>query len=255
MLLRGISFILIACALGAAPYAAAQQTVDHTEWDGLLKRYVKEGLVDYRGVQQERVILDRYLNSLAATDPAQLASREEQLAFWINAYNSCVFQAVLDRYPLKSVKQVKGFFDGRHFRIGGRDLTLNQIEEQGRALGDWRIHFAVVCASTSCPTLRSEAYAAERLNEQLADQAERFLSNTQWGLKVNGATLWVSKVFDWYEKDFVLSGQGDALRRLTAPKLLALLAPYLSAEAASATKQPKLGLKYFPYDWSLNEQH
>ena len=87
----------------------------------------------------------------------------------------------------------------------------------------------------------------------MTDQAKRFLSNTQWGLKVDGATLWVSKIFNWYEKDFVSAGQGDALRRLTATKLLALLEPYLPPAAVSAKSQ-KLGLKYFNYGWSLNEQ-
>ena len=160
------SWVTAVVILGvAAPCVAAQQTVDHATWDGLLKRYVKEGFVDYRGVQQERAVLDGYFTSLRDVNPAQLGSREEQLAFWINAYNACVFQAVLDRYPLQSVRQVQGFFDGLKYRIAGRDLTLNQVEEQGRALGDWRIHFAVVCASTSCPPLRSEAYMAERLND------------------------------------------------------------------------------------------
>ena len=279
--------------LAAVSPVAANQTVDHSAWDGLLRRVVSGGLVDYAGLKQERGILERYLKQLGGADPAQLGSREEQLAFWINAYNVCVFTGVLERYPLQSVKQIKGFFDGIRYQVAGQARTLNEIEAAGRALGDWRIHFAVVCASSSCPPLRSEAYVPDRLDAQLTEQTRNFLRDAQRGLRVDpstratasgrgpllgvvpsersesrddevgpralpvgthGATLWVSKIFDWYATDFVPASELGALRRPTAEKLMQVLSPYLSPETLPAAQGRKLGLKFFTYDWSLNER-
>jgi hypothetical protein len=178
--------------------------------------------------------------------------RDEQLALWINAYNACVFDGVLEQYPVKSVNAIKGFFDQRQYQVAGRSLTLNEIEAQGRALGDWRIHFAVVCASSSCPFLRNEAYAADRLNEQLTDQVARFLRDPSRGLRIDGHVLWVSKIFKWYAKDVVPQGS------LTAEALAPVIMPYLEATTAQEVQQRKLKLKlklkFMEYDWSINEQ-
>ena len=165
-----------------------------------------------------------------------------------------MFKGVLERYPLKSVKEVKGFFDGIRYQIAGQAHTLNEIEAQGRALGDWRIHFAVVCASSSCPPIRSEAYVPDRLDAQLTEQTRNFLGDAQRGLRVDGATLWVSKIFDWYATDFVPADELGALRRPTAEKLMQVLSPYLSHETLPAAQGRKLGLKFFTYDWSINER-
>ena len=224
---------------------AAEQHVDHSAWGGLLHRYVKAGLVDYEGLKAERETLDRYLASLADVDPATWPSREEQLVFWINAYNACVFKGVLDHYPLKSVKDVKGFFDKLRYRVAGRDLTLNEIEAEGRALRDWRIHFAVVCASASCPPIRSEAYAADRLDAQLTEQVRQFLKNSRDGLRLESPTLFMSSIFKWYAKDFVSGPE-------TAASLLAVLEPHLDPAVAEAARGKQLALKFLPYDWSLN---
>ena len=239
----------LAVWLSAVPWVSC--AVDHTPWDTLLRHDVEQGRVDYEGLKSERDTLDRYVASLAQANPASW-SRQDQLAFWINAYNAVVVQAVLDRYPLKSVRQIKGFFDGLRYRIAGRDLTLNEIEAESRALGDWRIHFAVVCASRSCPPLRSEAYVGDRLDVQLAEQTRNFLRDSQQGLRVDAGTLWVSKIFDWYATDFIPTNELGALRRPTAEKLGQVLQPYLSTETMRAIEGRKLGLKFFPYDWSLN---
>jgi len=223
-------------------------------WDLLLKRHVASGLVDYEGFRQDRAALDRYVVSLQDVQPSQLGSREAQLAFWINAYNANVVKGVLDRYPIASVKEVKGFFDRIRFRVAGRELTLNEIEGEGRALGDWRIHFAVVCASSSCPLLRAEAYAADRLDAQLAEQTRQFLDNPRRGLRIEGGTLWVSKIFDWYTTDFVPAKELGLLRRLTPEKLLSVLAPYLTPEMGRLIRQRTLELRFTEYDWSLNAQ-
>ncbi len=155
---------------------------------------------------------------------------------------------------MASVKQIGGFFGGLRQPIAGRQRTLNDLEEHARALGDWRIHFALVCASSSCPPLRSEAYVPERLDEQLNEQVRGFLRDPQRGLRVEQGTLWVSKIFDWYAADFVPPKQLGALRRLTAAKLVPTLTPHLAPDVAQSLQGRKLSLKFLPYDWALNDQ-
>jgi len=241
-------------ALTFAPRVAAQQHIDHAEWDRLLQRYVTSGLVDYEGLKRERETLDRYLANLETVDPARLPSREAKLAFWINAYNATVVKDVLDHYPLKSVRKVKGFFNRIRHRVAGGDLTLDEIEKRGRALGDYRIHFAVVCASTSCPILRSEAYVPERLEEQLADQTTQFVNDPQRGLRLEGSTLWASKIFKWYTDDFLPESKSTFFSRLAPEALLVALEPYPDMKLSQAGRDRKMKLRFMNYDWSLNKQ-
>lgn len=222
--------------------------VDHSLWNSLVTGTVNEGRVDYERVAKDRAKLDSYLASLQTVDPSQLPSDKARLAFWINAYNACVFKGVLDHYPLKSVKDVKGFFDGIPYRIAGRNMTLNQIENAARALKDWRIHFAVVCASASCPPIRSEAYTAGRLGMQLDEQVKTFLGNHRDGMRLEAAAWHVSSIFKWYAKDFVPG-------KMSADALVMVLRPYLDSVTLEMLDEPELSLKYLPYDWSLNRQN
>jgi hypothetical protein len=225
---------------------AAAHAVDHRAWDGILRRYVDEaGLVRYDELRADRQALEGYLASLAVVETTHLEPKE-QMAFWINAYNACVFKGVLDHPGIASVKEVKGFFDALRYPVGGERLTLNEIEGKGRALKDWRIHAAVACASSSCPFLRNEAYVAARLDEQLADQLRRFLADPSRGLRVDGKALRVSRIFTWYAKDFVPKGS------VTVETLVPLLTPYLAPELAQVVQQPQLTLRFLEYDWSLN---
>ena len=242
------TLLAIFIALVAVPQIAAARMVDHSAWDGLLRRHVNaQGQVDYPAVQQERAGLDAYLASLARAEPATL-SREEQLAFWINAYNACVFKGVLEHFPLASVKDVKGFFEKLTYQVGGERLTLNAIEAKGRALGDWRMHFGVVCASSSCPILRAEAYQPGRVTQQLDEQAGRFLNDPTRGFRVEGASMWVSKIFKWYAKDFVPSGP------LTPATLWPLIDRYIIRQESFFKDPSRLTLKFLDYDWTLNQQ-
>ena len=239
---------VVACWIalgGLVAQAAAGPAINHTAWDVLTERHVTDGLVDYEGVARERAALDGYLARLADVEPARLPSDSARLAFWINAYNACVFKGVLDHYPLNSVKDVKGFFDRIRYRVAGRDLTLNEIEAEGRKLNDWRIHFAVVCASASCPPIRSEAYQTEWLEPQLTEQVKEFLKDTRHGLRVEGSTLWVSSIFKWYAADFVPG-------KMVPGRLLPVLEPYLSPEVRAAVAGKPLTLKFLNYDWWLN---
>lgn len=245
---RGL--VVVMAALGMRAGAEAGATVDHAAWDGLLWQFVEDGLVDYEGLRTQRQILDDYVASLSEVAVSELASPEERLAFWINAYNAIVVQAVLTHHPARSVKEIAGFFDKERHRVAGKPLTLNQIEEQGRLLKDWRLHMAVVCAASSCPPLRSEVYVAERLEEQLADQTRQFLADPSRGLRLDSedGALRLSKIFKWYATDFVSTGP------LTAQTLLPLLTPYLDPSVAQAIQAQRLPLKFLDYDWTLNRQ-
>ena len=228
-------------------------SIDHHVWDQLLGRYVRKGLVDYHGVQGERHALDAYVAGLGDVDPTGWPPAE-QLAFWINAYNACVIQGVLDRSPLTSVKSVRGFFDSLRYRVAGRELTLDEIEAEGHAREPMRIHFALVCAAVSCPPLRAEAYHPDRIEAQLTEQLEQFLRDADHGLRLEESTLWVSKIVDWYTEDFVSAEARGGSRRLTAEQLLLAFSPYLAPDVAQEIRQRMPTVKFLKYDWSLNEQ-
>lgn len=225
--------------------AGADGAVDHGAWDRALKRSVRDGLVDYQALQADRAELDGYLTQLATVRADALPSREEQLAFWINAYNAAVVTGVLDHGPPRSVKAVDGFFDRVRYQLGGAARTLNEIEAAGRAVGDWRIHFALVCASSSCPALIRDAYVPERLEAQLTERTKAFLADAQRGLRIEGSTLWASKIFQWYQHDFVPGP-------LRAQQLLEVLELYLPETIRQEAAGRRLGLKFLDYDWTLN---
>lgn len=242
-----ISLVIFGTLVAPATGWAKQAVVDYALWDEVLARYVHDGRVNYAGLMTSRASLEAALYDMAQAVPEDFRLREERLAFWINAYNACVLKGVLGHYPVPSVKRIAGFFDRLRYRIGGRELTLNQIENAGRALGDWRIHMALVCASASCPPLRHEAYTAERLEEQLRRQTEAFLHDSSRGLRMDGATLLVSSIVKWYAGDFV---KGP----LTTEALLEVWKSYLDPSLLEAVRGRRLRLGFLPYDWSLNER-
>lgn len=196
-------------------------------------------LVDYKTIR-DNGSLDRAYQALSAFPVTSLAGREEKLAFYINAYNILALKMVADHWPLKSIKDVGSWLSPVWKRpageLGGKMVTLDEVEHEIlRPMGEPRVHMAVVCASVSCPDLRNEPFAAARLDEQLNDQTAKFLNNAGKGLRVSKETIRVSKIFDWFEKDF--SGQGgvEAFVRRYRPDL------------------PDYRLKAdIPYDWMVN---
>jgi hypothetical protein len=233
--------------LAARPLMASADA-DHSAWDALVRVNVDaRGNVDYAAMQQQSSVLDRYLVGLASVDLATL-SPTEQLALWINAYNAGVVKAVIDRYPIGSVKEAKGFFDRIKFKVGGKSWTLNRIEEKATDLGDWRIRFTLACAAASCPPLRAEAYASRQIGTQLTDQTRRFLADPGRGLRLEPDTLWASKIFEWHDKDFLPDG------KMNAKTLMEALAPYAESTVLNTVRQGAVSLKFMGFDWSLNAQ-
>lgn len=230
---------------------------DHALFDSLLCRFVDtHGYVCYRGWKHDADAmhaLHAYLCSLGAVDLSQPASRDAELAFYINAYNALVIWGILQEYPTVSIQQHnrKGadyrIFDDLEIWLGGEYLSLNQIEnDRLRVLGDYRIHFALVCAAKGCPRLLNRAYSASTVDSQLTLNAmEFFACPTHFRLcKLTGCVK-VSPILKWYREDF---GETDA-------EVLATIYPHLPAEAQKYIAcHPQTCVKYLGYDWGLNDR-
>ena len=233
---------------------------NHSVFTDLLSAHVQEGEVDYKNLCRDSN-LELYIEQLSKTDPEGLPTREEKLAFWLNAYNAYTLKIICDNYPLKSINELHtgGLIFGSVIRqtvwhkklvtINDELTSLDHIEHKiiRPIFKEPRIHFAIVCAAKGCPPLRSEAYEAERLDAQLTDQAEVFLSQKEknnFNLKTKTARI--SPIFSWFKKDFI-SDSGSVLEYLT---------PFINEEiGASIKNDPKSWrIKYTEYDWSLNEQ-
>jgi uncharacterized membrane protein YdjX (TVP38/TMEM64 family) len=245
----------IAAILGAALPA---QAADGDAYARLLKAHVRPGvvsgirlsLVDYGAVKTDPDYA-RALGALAEAKPGSLASDAERIAFWVNAYNLAAIKAVLDQYPTRSVKDggslLSPIWKKKVATVGGAAHSLDDIEHGilRKAFKEPRVHFAIVCASLSCPDLRAEPFAAARLDAQLDEQAAAFLSNVTKGLQpgAEGRTARVSSIFKWFAGDFSASGGVAAFLRAKA-------GPELSGKLGALTEA---GLSYLDYDWSLND--
>jgi len=226
--------------------ALANQGVDNSLYAGLLKKYVKNGVVNYQGFKNEESVFDKYLKVLEEVDSKTL-SRKEQFAFYINAYNSWTIKLILSGYPgVKSIKELGSLFKSpwkkKICRIDGKIMTLDDIEHSilRPRFKDPRVHFAINCAAKSCPPLRSEPYRVGELNKQLDEMAKAFI-NDNGRNRFEDHTLYVSSIFKWFREDFnkdiisffVKYANGDLKGQLEA-------------------KRGKIKVKYLDYDWSLN---
>lgn len=213
-------------------------------WAQVLRGFVTDdGGVRYAalaGDEEARGRLRAYVQAVGDAS-GEGWSRDEALAFYLNAYNALTMNAVLERWPIESVMQVEGFFDDRKHRVAGRELTLNQLENdilRSEVYAEPRIHFAVNCASASCPPLRPEPFAAQELEAQLAAATRDFVRATT---RREGRTVWLSKIFEWFAGDFERVGG-----------VRAFVASQLAGADAEAVRDPGTRLRYDEYDWALN---
>ena len=255
--------------LAGAAAAHAQFDHQHKAWSALLRKHVvlidggKASQVRYAAFAADRPALKAYLEGLAAVDAAEFGkwSRDEQLAFLINAYNAHMVDLVLTRYP--KIASVWDFgrvlnhpFKTRFFRLLGREMSLDMVEHDTiRARGlydDPRIHMAVNCASVGCPMLREEAYVGERLQQQLEEQVVRFMSDrsrNRYNAEAN--TLEVSEIFRWYREDFERGDRGIKSREQFFARYAAQLAD--SPAAQQALRSNTASIRHLGYDWRLND--
>jgi hypothetical protein len=259
MMARIIPAIL--CQLITLPVWAAGTTFDHSAWDRVLKAYVSQiGEVDYAALKGHRQDLDAYVAALGASSPVNqpdlFPSRSDELAYWINAYNAFVMEGVVNKYPTRSVRDLGalyGFFRRKDYVAGGEKISLQTIETDilRKKYADPRIHFAIVCASISCPKLSREAFTAANLEAQLDHLVrEYFTEERNLSIDTKTETVTLSAILGWYKQDFaaqVNQPPGPAA-------LLAYVQRYVAGPRKSALEsltQPKV--KFREYDWSIND--
>ncbi|MFW6218054.1 MAG: DUF547 domain-containing protein [Verrucomicrobiota bacterium] len=230
--------------LAALSALTLQAGVDYSTYERLLERYVRDEGVRYEawaGNEEDLAALDRFLKQAAVVDVPALGEAGQK-AFYINLYNAAMLQAVFEHWPLDSVEEIGllpfSIFKKKFIRQGGRRLSLDEVEKEIllKEYSDPRIHFAVNCASESCPPLRTEPYVGARLDAQLDEQARRF-ARSEHAARIDTAEERVafSELFKWYADDF----PGDH-----------------PAEYLNAWRDEKIPLDYatdwIPYDWSIN---
>ena len=216
----------------------------HAPFDAVLKANVVDGHVNYAGVAADSRF-HAYVAALADVEVPENLPIASKLAFWINAYNALAIQGIIEGRSPSTFFGRASYFKRDEYSVAGRSITLYDLEHDIIIpLGDNRIHFAIVCASLSCPPLRSEAFVSEKLDAQLDEQAWLFVaddSKNSFDLARSQASL--SKIFDWFEDDFV--AEAGSVQRY--------IAKFTSdAELREALAAERLRLKYKKYDWSLN---
>lgn len=227
---------------------ANPKPISHAIWNDLLRRHVKsDGFIDYKGFIRDSVEFKQYLALLSSAKPdSKEWTREDKMAFWINAYNAFTVKLVADNYPVASIKDIKrgiafvnSVWDIKFIRIDGKTYDLNNIEHSilRPKYKDARVHAAINCASLSCPQLRKEAYTAEKLNAQLTDAMRSFV-NDPLRNRVSTNKAEISAIFKWFGGDF----------NRDAGSVRAYINRY-----ADKKLSPEGKISYLDYDWRLNE--
>jgi len=260
---------LLALAAFAVSFSAFALDHSHKAWDDLLKKHVKyaqngnASRVDYAGLARDHAPLKAVLDDYQKVTKAEFDSwtKPQQQAFLINAYNAFTIEKILTRYPgIKSIRDFGSVFGNpwkdKFFTLFGQPAYLDFIEHETlRKEGvydDPRVHVAVVCASIGCPMLRNEAFVPERIDAQLEDGMKRFLSDrTRNRYNPQTGKLEISKIFDWYGKDFEKGHKGYASVKATMARYADLLAD--KPEDRAAVKGEKAEVGFLDYDWSLND--
>lgn len=223
---------------------------DHQVWDELLKKHVDaKGMVDYEGFVSDQSKLNSYLQTLSDNPPNKATwSKEEQLVYWINAYNGFTVKLIVDNYPTNSIRDlgpalkipmISDVWHYKFFEIGGEEFNLDEIEHGilRKEFEEPRIHFAVNCASISCPPLLNEAFTVSKLEEQLNKQAIAFINDGVRN-KITKNSIQISSIFSWFKGDFTNDGS-----------LIDFLNQYSRVKIDKNAK-----ISYLDYDWNLNKQ-
>mgnify|MGYP002395459470 CR=1 FL=1 len=236
-------FMLQSGYLGAGVLLPAadppSQPPSHQPWDQLLQKHVgPDGWVDYPGFASDREALRTYLETLGDHMPSGQWSREARLAYYINLYNAATVELILEHYPLESIRDIPRPWGKKRVRIGDQHYSLGEIEHGIlRKMEEPRIHFAINCASVSCPKLLNEAFREKTLEAQLQQATRGFINDPSRNVFSEGEAR-LSRIFKWYRKDFTT----------VDTSLVDYLNRHLSVPLPPGTR-----VFYLPYDWSLNE--
>ena len=215
----------------------AQKSI-HSLWTTSLKEYVDEdGRVNYAQWKKDPSRLVDYITSLEENPPAEYWSKNDSLAYFINAYNAVTVKLILDHYPLKSIRKLVTPWRFKLFELNGKKISLNHIEHQIlRKMGDPRIHFAINCASASCPKLFNTAFYAHTMEQQLAKATTLFINDPSRN-QLTKNTLSISRIFQWFASDFGSRQERHAFIR----------------KYAQQTIDKEAKIRFLNYDWRLNE--
>lgn len=226
--------------LFAVSIGYGQGTTDFfSKADIFFSTYVKDGRVDYKTIKSNPASLNELVD-MAKNSTVSKENANEYQAFWINGYNISVIKTVVDNYPIASPLKKAGFFDGIKQEIGGKKITLNDIENKllrGNFKSEPRFHFVLVCAGLGCPPIMNKAYKPNTLDAQLETQTKIALNDPKF-IRVNKNKAQVSQIFEWYKGDFTKNG-----------KLAAYIDSYRDEKFPAKVK-----VSYYPYDWTLNDK-
>ncbi|MEN8212529.1 MAG: DUF547 domain-containing protein [Thermodesulfobacteriota bacterium] len=240
-------FILImACSLFFGSFSLARGDIDNTVYALLLKKHVINNRVNYDGFKKDEALLDKYLAILSETDVKSLTGNR-RFAFYINAYNAFTIKLVLTKFPgINSIKEIGEFFSNpwskKFILLQKRRVSLDYIEHDilRPEFKDPRVHFAINCASKSCPSLLNEPYESSILENQLDNQAKKFINDPK-NTFFKGDTLFISKIFKWFKEDFSDN-----------PLLFIQQYASMGLKAELNLKKGNMTIRYLDYDWSLN---
>jgi len=240
--------------------ANASEKFNYKLFDDLLNKYVEGDKVNYKGLIKEKDDLFKFTDQLAKISPdshkEMFPLPNDKLTYWINAYNAYILETIVKDYPVKSIKDIN--FIGvtiwlNKNLLGGEKISFKSLEDDiiRERFKDPRIHFAINCASASCPPLINEAYLPEKLNEQIDRSTKKFVNN-KYNFKVdeNKKVIYISAIFDWYEDDFI-----DWLKleypKIKNPEILDYIKIYYNDTIK--TEWFEFDIEINDYDWSLNE--
>lgn len=246
---------------GVSSIKTAPTTISHAIFDDLLKKHVTpEGNVNYKGFIQDKALFEEYLTLLQNNHPNKKTwSKNEQLAYWINAYNAFTVKIIIDNYPTKSIKDIKSgipfinsVWDIQFIKIGEETYDLNNIEHTilRKEFEEPRIHFAINCASYSCPKLHTSAFTAEGLAEQLAERTRDFFADKSKNNIISKDKVILSSIMKWYSTDFTDKGFFSWLfgGQERSESLIKFINPYVDIDLS-----PNAEIEFMEYRWDLNE--
>lgn len=220
------------------PVSLSINVAEHQLWDSLLQKHVDlKGNVDYKNFAEDIQLLDRYLLASATNPPMEDWSRNKRLAYYINLYNAATVKLVLDNYPIVSIKDINRPWDKKWIKVGNQVLSLGEIEHQIlRKMNEPRIHFAINCASYSCPKLLNTAYTPANVDKLLEQATNDFIRDPSRN-NITKNKLLLSPIFKWYRRDFTVGRT-----------LVQYINTYTDIPIEANAK-----IEFLNYDWSLNE--
>ena len=232
--------LLLIVVLQLAFIGSPEPKVDHKIWNELLTKHVgRNGVVNYLGFKGEKQKLISYINILQSNHPSSTWPKNEAKAYWINAYNAFTVKLILENYPIESIMKINNgkAWDIKFIKIGKNTYSLNNIEHDilRPKYKDARIHFAVNCASVSCPKLSNKAFNSSSLEKHLNDMTMAFLNDASKN-KITAKEVKISKLFEWYESDFKMNGS-----------VIDFINKYSKVQA-----EPDAKISYQEYNWNLN---